>query len=188
MAKKSYDILIIGSGAGGGTVAAALSPLVAKGCKILLLEKGPRFTQKDFTGKELEMSQALYEEGAGFLNSERSIMLAFAKAYGGTTVVYTGTSITAPKHVIESWQVPDLHYEDILKRSNKYLEENNVHLLEEDLINDNNKLFREGCKKAGYKAEQFPLNLKGCLGSSLCNLGCPNMAKQGTHRVQLPFA
>src|SRR5205807_6655128 len=43
-------------------------------------------------------------------------------------------------------------------------------------------------KFLGYRAEQFPVNLKGCRGSSLCNLGCPNQAKQGTNRVQLPQA
>ena len=56
------------------------------------------------------------------------------------------------------------------------------------LINENNKLFFNGCYKAGYKAEQFPLNLRGCRGSSLCNLGCPNAAKMATNRVQLPDA
>src|SRR5690606_26510905 len=51
-----------------------------------------------------------------------------------------------------------------------------------------NRLFVEGCEKLGWKAEQFPVNVKGCKGSSLCNLGCPNAAKQGTNRVQLPAA
>jgi choline dehydrogenase-like flavoprotein len=63
-----------------------------------------------------------------------------------------------------------------------------VHLLAPELINDNNRLFVEGCRRAGFHAEQFPLNVKGCQGSSLCNLGCPNRAKQGTNRVQLPNA
>jgi len=66
--------------------------------------------------------------------------------------------------------------------------ENNVHLLDESLLNDNNRLFVEGCRRLGYRVQQFPVNLKGCHGSSLCNLGCPNQAKQGTHRVQLPKA
>jgi choline dehydrogenase-like flavoprotein len=66
--------------------------------------------------------------------------------------------------------------------------ENNVHLLEESLLNQNNRLFVEGCRRLGYRVQQFPVNLKGCRGSSLCNLGCPNQAKQGTHRVQLPRA
>ena len=66
--------------------------------------------------------------------------------------------------------------------------DNHVHYLPRVLINENNKLFFNGCYKAGYKAEQFPLNLRGCRGSSLCNLGCPNAAKMGTNRVQLPDA
>jgi hypothetical protein len=41
---------------------------------------------------------------------------------------------------------------------------------------------------AGYAPHQFPVNVRGCRGSSLCNLGCPNGAKQGTHKVQLPRA
>jgi len=75
-----------------------------------------------------------------------------------------------------------------VRRSRVYAEQNNVHLLAADLLNDNNRLFVQGCAEAGYHTEQFPLNLRGCKGSSLCNLGCPNAAKQGTHRVQLPSA
>ena len=66
--------------------------------------------------------------------------------------------------------------------------QNSVHYLPRVLINENNSLFVEGCARAGFHAEQFPLNLKGCKGSSLCNLGCPNAAKMGTNRVQLPNA
>lgn len=68
------------------------------------------------------------------------------------------------------------------------MEANNVHLLPEDALNDNNRLFVEGARAAGYAPRQFPLNVKGCQGASLCNLGCPNAAKQGTNRVQLPAA
>ncbi|MEE8146138.1 MAG: GMC oxidoreductase [Longimicrobiales bacterium] len=55
-------------------------------------------------------------------------------------------------------------------------------------MNENNRHFVQGCREAGYEAHQFPVNVRGCLGSSLCNLGCPNQAKQGTNRVQLPRA
>ena len=63
MTRLSYDIVIIGSGAGGGTVAQELSPLCAQGARILVLEKGPKLRDREFTGKEVEMSQALYGEG-----------------------------------------------------------------------------------------------------------------------------
>ncbi|HVH68429.1 MAG TPA: GMC family oxidoreductase [Gemmatimonadales bacterium] len=186
--QRDYDIVIVGSGAGGGTVAQELAPLVRDGISVLVLEQGPRFADTDFTGRELEMAEALYQDGGGFLNQEGTLTLAFAAAYGGSTVVYTGTSLTAPERVIARWDVPGLTHADVTHRSAKYAGENNVHLLEAALINDNNRLFVEGGRKAGYRVEQFPVNVKGCRGSSLCNLGCPNQAKQGTNRVQLPRA
>src|SRR5437867_3064709 len=187
-ASRSYDIVVIGSGAGGGTVAQELAPLVRDGVRILVLEKGPRFADQEFTGRELEMADALYQDGGAFLTRDGTMTLAFASAYGGSTVVYTGTSLTAPLRVIRAWGVPGLEHADLTRRSAKYAEQNNVHALDDPLINDNNRLFVEGGRKAGYLVEQFPVNVKGCRGSSLCNLGCPNQAKQGTNRVQLPHA
>ncbi|HLA76231.1 MAG TPA: GMC family oxidoreductase [Vicinamibacteria bacterium] len=188
MIEKTCDVVIIGSGAGGGTVAKELAPLVREGLKVLVLEQGARFRDDEFTGREVEMARELYEDAGGFLTADGTMTLAFGRAYGGSTVVYTGTSLIAPERVIEHWGVPELSHGDLEVRSRKYMEENHVHLLEEGLLNDNNKLFVAGCQKAGYEARQFPINVKGCRGSSLCNLGCPNLAKQGTHRVQLPEA
>jgi choline dehydrogenase-like flavoprotein len=186
--EKSYDVVIIGSGAGGGTVAKELVPLARDGRRVLLLEQGPRLAPGEFTGRELEMASCLYENDGGFLTDDGTMTLAFGRAYGGSTVVYTGTSMRPPERVIRAWGVPGLDYGDLDARAARFAAENNVHLLSDDLLNDNNRLFVEGCRKVGYRAEQFPINVKGCRGSSLCNLGCPNGAKQGTHAVQLPAA
>ena len=188
MIERAADVVIIGAGAGGGTVAQALAPLVAAGRRVVLFEQGPRFADDEFTGRELEMAEALYHDAGGFLTADGTMTLAFAHAYGGSTVVYTGTSLTAPGRVIRRWDVPGLDHGDIARRSARYVADNNVHLLPPDEINDNNRLFVEGAERAGYRPEQFPVNVKGCRGSSLCNLGCPNQAKQGTNRVQLPAA
>ncbi len=185
---RSYDIVIIGSGAGGGTVAQELAPLCKAGVRIAVLEKGPKLADDEFTGREAEMAQLLYEDGGGFLTADGTMTLAFGCGYGGSTVVYTGTSLIAPRRVIEGWNVPGLDFDEVERRSRKFMEQNNVHLLDDELINDNNKLFVAGCRKLGYGVQQFPINVKGCRGSSLCNLGCPNQAKQGTNRVQLPRA
>ncbi len=187
-ARPSYDIVIIGSGAGGGTVAQELSSLCRDGVRIAVLEKGPKLRDEEFTGREVEMATALYEDGGGFLTAEQTMTLAFGSAYGGSTVVYTGTSLLPPERVLRRWNVPGLTFADVEQRARKYVAENNVHLLEESLLNENNRLFVEGCRRLGYRVQQFPVNLKGCRGSSLCNLGCPNQAKQGTDRVQLPRA
>ena len=188
MNTRRYDIVIIGSGAGGGTIAQELSPLCAQGARIAVLEKGPKLADEEFTGRELEMAQALYESGGGFVTAEGTMTLAFGCAYGGSTAVYTGTSLVPGERVLGKWNVPGLTAEEIERRARKFMEQNNVHLLEDPEINDNNRLFVAGCRRLGYRVEQFPVNVKGCRGSSLCNLGCPNQAKQGTDRVQLPEA
>ena len=189
MTEKTYDVVIVGSGAGGGTVAQALAPLVAAGHSVLVLEQGARLGDAEFTGRELEMANRLYRDGGGFLTADGTMTLAFAETYGGSTVVYTGTSLVAPERVIRHWAIPDLTHGDITQRSRHFAEASTTsHLLPPEEINDNNRLFVEGGKSAGYAVEQFPVNVKGCRGSSLCNLGCPNQAKQGTNRVQLPDA
>lgn len=186
--ERRYDVVIVGSGAGGGTVAQRLAPLVSQGKRVLVLEQGPRLRREEFAGRETEMAPALYADGGGFMTAQGTMSLAFARAYGGSTVVYTGTSLTAPERVIRSWNVPSLEHGDLVRRSRRYMDENSVHLLPPEEINDNNVLFVKGCEAAGFEAEQFPVNVKGCRGSSLCNMGCPNAAKQGTDQVQLPAA
>ncbi len=188
MMERACDILIIGSGAGGGTVAQELAPLCRDGVRIVVLERGPKLRDDEFTGKEVEMAQLLYEDGGGFLTAEGTMTLALGRGYGGSTIVYTGTSLIAPARVIRHWNVPGLDFAEVERRSRKFMKQNNVHLLADGLINENNQLFVAGCRRLGYRVEQFPVNIKGCRGSSLCNLGCPNQAKQGTNRVQLPRA
>jgi choline dehydrogenase-like flavoprotein len=188
MIERDYDVVIIGSGAGGGTVASELAPLAREGKKILVVEQGPRFADGEFNGRELEMAPALYEDEGGFLTADGTMTLAFGRAWGGSTVVYTGTSMQPPERVIRGWNIPGLTHADLDARARKYAAQNNVHFLSESELNDNNRLFVEGCRNAGYGAEQFPINVKGCRGASLCNLGCPHGAKQGTDRVQLPAA
>ena len=188
MIDREYDVVIVGSGAGGGTVALGLAPLVEQGRRVLVLEQGPRLGGEEFTGEEIEMAEALYADSGGFLTSDGTMTLAFGRVYGGSTAVYTGTSLTPESRVIDGWGVPALAHADLVERARRFADQNNVHLLEPGEINENNALFVKGCERAGFEAHQFPVNVKGCLGSSLCNLGCPNGAKQGTDRVQLPAA
>ncbi|MCG6989249.1 MAG: GMC family oxidoreductase N-terminal domain-containing protein [Gemmatimonadetes bacterium] len=182
------DVVVVGSGAGGGTVAQRMIPLVAAGGRVVVLDQGPRLRPEDFTGNELDMASALFADAGGFLTADGTMTLAFGRAYGGSTVVYTGTSLPPPERVVRAWGVPGLEHADLVARAARYARENGVHLLPDDVINENNRLFVEGCAGAGYACHQFPVNVRGCRGSSLCNLGCPNGAKQGTHVVQLPRA
>src|SRR5260221_7530086 len=188
MPADEYDVLIIGSGAGGGTVAAALAPLCAEGARIALLEAGPRFRDEEFTGQEVEMAEKIFYGSGAIWNRDQTLTVACVRAYGGSTVAYTGTSIDIPQRSIDRWAVPGITLADLAPRMAKYKQQNNVHELPDEDINENNHLFRQGCEKLGYSVRKFPVNIRGCRGSGMCNMGCPNQAKQGTNRVQLPAA
>ena len=75
------------------------------------------------------MAPELYADGGGFLTADGTMTLAFGRGYGGSTIVYTGTSLIAPERVIREWNVPGLDHADIERRSRRYMVENNVHLL-----------------------------------------------------------
>jgi choline dehydrogenase-like flavoprotein len=188
MPAEEYDVLIIGSGAGGGTVAAALAPLCAEGARIALLEWGPRFRDEEFTGQEVEMAEKIFFNSGAIWNKAQTLTVACARGYGGSTMAYTGTSIEIPQRSIDRWGVPGITLADLAPRMAKYKQQNNVHELSDEDINENNHLFKQGCEKLGYTVRKFPVNVKGCKGSGMCNMGCPNQAKQGTNRVQLPAA
>ena len=109
------DVVVIGSGAGGGTIAQALAPLTADGRKVMLLEQGARLRDDEYSGVESDMARALYEDSGGFLTEQGTLTLAFGRTYGGSTAVYTGTSLIAPERVIREWGVPGLDHDDIAR-------------------------------------------------------------------------
>src|SRR5262249_15525121 len=132
-----FDVLIIGSGAGGATVASELAPLCSDGAKIAVLEWGPKFRDDEFTGSELEMAEKLFFSSGAMTNSTQTLTVACARGYGGSTLAYTGTSIEIPQLSLERWKVPGLDLIDLAPRMAKYKQQNNVHELPEQDINEN---------------------------------------------------
>jgi choline dehydrogenase-like flavoprotein len=185
--RREYDVVIVGSGAGGGTVADRLIPLARAGARIALLESGGHYTREYFTQRELEMIGLLWNGGA-WPTEDGSITVAAGRAVGGSTVMYTGVTFRAPDEVIREWEVPGLTPEDLKPRYDRLWQEINVIEPGPDMINDNNRLFKEGCDRLGWPVEKIHLNLKDCKQEGFCNLGCSQGGKQGTLEVQIPKA
>ena len=185
--KLEYDIVIVGSGSGGGTVADRLIPLAKKGAKIAVLETGPYYPHEYFTQREVEMLSLMRNNGA-WPTVNGSITLAAGEAVGGSSLMYTGVTFRANDNVIRQWNVPGLTPEDLKPRFDKLWKEINVIEPQADMTNENNKLFKKGCDKLGWKVEKIHLNLKNCKQEGFCNIGCASGGKQGTLEVQLPKA
>ncbi|HUT54097.1 MAG TPA: GMC family oxidoreductase [bacterium] len=185
--KREYDVVIVGSGAGGGTVADRLIPLARAGARIAVLEAGPHFTREYFTQREIEMMGLLWHNGAWPVE-DGSITLAAGKGVGGSTIMYTGVTFRLPDAVCVEWNVPGITPDELRPRFERLERELNVIEPGEDMVNDNNRLFKEGCDQLGWPVEKIRLNLKDCDQNGFCNLGCTTGGKQGTMELQIPRA
>jgi choline dehydrogenase-like flavoprotein len=185
-----YDVLVVGSGAGGGTVAETLSRLLP-GAAIAVAEKGPWYRAHDFNMRELDMMK-LFREGGAVVSKNFEIGVSAAECVGGSTSVYTGVTFRAPEGLIGEWAsaqaLPELDEADVQARFPRIEQQIDAHFPGPELENANNRVFREGCERLGWPVKRFRVNIRGCVGCGFCNLGCAYSAKRGTLEVQIPEA
>ncbi|MCP3924444.1 MAG: hypothetical protein GY714_17870 [Desulfobacterales bacterium] len=185
--KLIFDIVIVGSGAGGGVVAERLAPLAKKGLKIAVLESGGNYQpKKHFNQQELQMNRFYWDEG-GIINEEGSLTLAAARMMGGSTGVYTGVTFELPESVFNKWNM-DMDYSEFKKHLIKQRKMLNTNKLPEERVNCNNDLFKAGAEKCKMVVQDLEISVKNCLGEGFCNLGCICNAKMSTLNVHLPEA
>ena len=185
---NEYDIIIVGSGVGGGTVADYITRK-NPGLKVAIIESGPFITKEFFNQKEIDMTALYFNRGA-VLSKNLEIAVAAGKVLGGSSAVYTGISFRPPSDVLENWRTKyglDFLNDNYVNRSLDEIEnEISVHELPESWDNDNNKLFKKGAEALGIPVKRLKINTKDCQQQGFCNLGCTSGAKQGTLEVQIP--
>lgn len=81
------DVIVIGSGAGGGVAA---HNLAKHGHKVLVVERGPHIRSTDITHQESQMTARLYHRGALQFSTDSDIVLFQGSAVGGSTLVNNG--------------------------------------------------------------------------------------------------
>jgi choline dehydrogenase-like flavoprotein len=183
-----FDVIIVGSGVGGGTFADYFTR-DNKALKVAILESGPYRDRSFFNQKELDMTGLYFDKGS-VLSSNMQIGVAAANTVGGSSAVYTGVSFRPPESVLETWRKTfGLHF-----LSREYVEESldeieadiHVHELPRSMDNQNNSLFEKGAIACGIKVKRLRINIKDCQEQGFCNLGCTSGAKQGTLELQIP--
>lgn len=94
------DVVVVGSGSGGGVIAGKLA---GAGLKVVVLEAGGYFNEADFNQSELWGYQNLYWRGGSTASADLNIsLLAGATLGGGSTVNWTNCLRTRP-WVREEW-------------------------------------------------------------------------------------
>jgi long-chain-alcohol oxidase len=176
------DVVIVGSGAGGGTAAAVLAK---EGLDVVVIEAGGYFSEEDFDGAELDGYVKLYLGGGGVPTPDQSIgLLAGFCLGGGTTVNYTWC-FRPPDHVRQDWSdrfgLGDWMGKDFDESLDAVWERIGVNS-ENSMPSLRDERFREGLAKLGWDSQVMQRNAVGCTEEicGQCHYGCPLGAKQST--------
>ena len=94
------DIVVVGSGAGGGVVAGELT---AAGKDVIVLEKGGYRNEADFTHQEGEALETLYDAGGLLATRDLGLVVLQGSTLGGGTVINYTTSFHTPDSVRREW-------------------------------------------------------------------------------------
>ncbi|HVO44007.1 MAG TPA: GMC family oxidoreductase N-terminal domain-containing protein [Aggregatilineales bacterium] len=185
-ADTSADVVIVGSGAGGGVVAAELS---AAGLSVIVLEKG--IYDPAFSGRELH-SVEKYFENRGFLaTDDLGVVLLAGSTLGGGTMINWAASLRTPEHVLKEWEtdygVTGFTGATFQKALDAVCARLSVNT-KESIPNAQNAALERGALALGYRVGVVPRNVKGCQDCGFCNFGCSFGAKQGTVQTYLQDA
>ena len=94
------DVCIVGSGAGGGVIAAELA---ATGRSVVVLEAGGYHDDADFDGLELSAYRRMYLNGGPFWTAEGQVSIVAGTGVGGGTVVNWTNCLRTSDHVRAEW-------------------------------------------------------------------------------------
>lgn len=191
--KGNYDVLVIGSGFGGG---AAACRLAEAGWDVGLLERGRRFGRTDFPERLDQAPHLLWhaETNPGGLYDmrlfEHGTVLCGA-GVGGGSLLYANVQLRAKPEVFEAnW--PTGINRDVLEPYYLRTEEALDPKLVPDPKLDKVRAFAAAGRKAGRPAERAPLAVhfgderrhplsgvaqEGCTNLGRCVTGCPTHSK-----------
>ncbi|CAK5120154.1 unnamed protein product [Aphanomyces euteiches] len=183
------DVVVIGSGAGGGVIAAELAKA---GYRVLVLEQGDFHHPSDSNYNESEEYAKQYVDSVFLTSQDNSIQMLAGKTWGGGTAINWLASLRPPQQVLDEWvskhKLPYFGSQEYQQALNVVCARAGI---SPDCVKHNvpNQNLLDGCAKLGFHAETIPQNTAGAEHScGYCSLGCPYGEKQGTHITWLKDA
>jgi len=177
--KDKYDVVVIGSGAGGAAVAYELSK---HNLSVAVFEIGKEPTEEEFLN-DLPVDRGtkyFWESGLTFTNGNPSITIPIGKVLGGTVTLNSGTLYRIPAFGLTNWSkqtginidsnLLNSAYEEVEKRLN-------VSRPPEELLGNNAMTIKQGAEKLGLIHHPTNRPLGTCYGNGECAFGCPYHGK-----------
>lgn len=186
------DVLVVGSGAGGGVVA---SELAAAGHDVLVAEKGDYFADQDFCGKEQDGHQRLYERRGALTTPDGGVLILAGSTLGGGTTINWAGALRPPTHVLQEWE---RHFGfagaagPAFQRSLDVVSQRlGIDPAADPAPNANTRAFEAGLTALDYAVTRIPRNVRDCGDGSacgFCSFGCARGSKQSTLKTFLQDA
>lgn len=181
------DVVVVGSGAGGGIVAAELA---AAGRSVLVLEAGPFVDEASLPRGEIDAFSCLYLNRGLLSTWDGSIGILAGSAVGGGTLVNWMTCIDAPEPVRAEWAA--VHGLDGLDgrewAADRAVIEAEIGAAETTTIPPKDTVILRGAVALGWEAAPTRRNGRGCSDCGSCPFGCPRGTKQSGIRAHLATA
>ncbi len=181
------DVVVVGSGAGGGVVA---RDLAAAGRSVLVIEAGPLVKEPDMPTDELAALDRLFLQGGLAATSDGSILLLAGASVGGGTTVNWATCLPpsaatreewAQRHGVEGFDGPDVEADlEVLT--------GDLGLVPPPNVPPKDAVLLRGARALGLEAEETRRNAVDCGDCGSCPFGCRRGSKRSTSRVHLAEA
>ncbi|MEO1268406.1 MAG: GMC family oxidoreductase [Myxococcota bacterium] len=186
----SCDVAIVGSGAGGGTLAAELAEA---GVDVVVLEEGSYFRTEDFGTDATGGARQLYREmGTTMTFGLPPVLYQEGCTVGGSTVINGGMSWRTPEAILDRWG-RDHHVERLSARDldglfSRVEKRINVAFQDEESHSRDSLMFKEGADQKGWNIIPNLRNQVHCAGTNNCAFGCPTGAKRSVLLTYVPRA
>jgi choline dehydrogenase-like flavoprotein len=181
------DVVVVGSGAGGGVIAAELT---RAGRSVVVLEAGPFADETTMPTDELDAYDRFYLDHGLLTTWDGSVTMLAGTAVGGGTVVNWMTSIPAPVDVRAEWAA--VHGIDGIDGAEFDADvatiEAELGVAESIVIPPKDQVILRGAAALGWEATPTRRNATDCGDCGSCPFGCPRGAKQSGIRVHLAAA
>lgn len=176
------DVVIVGSGAGGGVIAGELQ---AEGLQVVVLERAGYRNEQDFLQLEAVAARDMYLRGGLFWSETGSIGILAGATLGGGTVINSMICLRPPAHIREAWEAAGLEgldgptFDEHLDAVSTRINVNT----ERTIPNRVNELMAEALEARGLSWEKLPRNASDNDDPAYCgycNAGCQQGCKRST--------
>ena len=181
--EMTCDVVIIGSGAGGGTAAGILA---MSGLSVVVVEAGDYRNESDFTHLEADAYRDMYLDKVLGSTADGGIAILAGATLGGGTVINYTTSFSTPQTVCEEWDrvggFTDVFTGEAFATSTENVKERLNVNQDHGWPSTRATLMEKGLRDLGWHVDEMPRNVDGCTTQDCgyCTLGCRIGAKRST--------